>query len=562
MLPVHSDVSQMNTVVEAIPTLLHISLLLFFAGLVEFMRPINATISNLMLGMLVFCGSLYFLVTILPVFHSNCPYYTPLSSPWWRVLQALGAVGRGDGGATVATFESMAEAREADATEISYDRDERDFEAMRWTLSTLREDSELEPFLGFVPQLVSGFDYSAKLLLHKLLNHQDLSIGLQYRIPRLLGSCAEGNLSPALAHTRSTTCLHAIWSLTMMAVPLSAPFTPSSRETLAFDEETLNHIRAAKTQVPSVAGSADSAASVVARSLLDMFVEMATAMEDELAEFLRSGQWLRPVPTRDPEWAARQGPLLTKKLRQQTHALEQLLSSAEKPTAPILYMLLEALRKSSDDLIEIVAVMSSEEGSTDSSRASGYEALEYVGIFRRLLNEAGFSLTLDYLSTLVRSPSLPYEAFNTLRRLFIKINFDLRDPLPFPPPAQSQLVTSLDEALEQHPSRGARLPASIINILLSLSGFALDDPGCAMKARGIISHYLTALPSPATRDAASKAISNLDGVLPANTRSSPVSELLGSHMYANTKLERKGTADSSRLALPPALSESAFLKVG
>ncbi|KAJ7687427.1 hypothetical protein B0H17DRAFT_1070175 [Mycena rosella] len=552
---------QMNTVVEAIPTLLHISLLLFFAGLVEFLRPINVAISNLMLGVLLLCGSLYLTVTLLPIFYSNCPYYTPLSGFWWRILRAVGAVGQRDcGEAAGPTFASMAEAREVDATEISQDRDERDFEAMRWTLSTLPEDSELGPFLGMIPRLVGGFDYSAKILLHKLLNHGDHTIGLQYRIPRLLGSCTEGHLTLTLAHSRATTCLHAIWSLTMMAVPLSVPFTPASRDTLAFDEETLNHIRAAKTQIPSVADCADSTASVVARSLLDMFTDMATALEDELASFLRTSHWLtlRPLPTRDLEWAARRSPLVTKKLRQHTHALEQLLSSAENPTTPVFYVVTEALWKSTEDLFEVVGILSSG-GLTEEGRALSSEALEYVRTFQRLLNEAGLSLTLNYVSTLVRSPSLPHEAFNTLRRLFIKIRGSLS---PFPPSLQSQLVMCLDEALEQHPSRGTRLPASIINILLGLSGSALDDPGCAMKARGIINHYFNALPIPTTRDEALKAISHLDSVLPLDTRSSGlIADLLGAHLYANTKLERKRT-DDSPLILSPTPGVEALFKAG
>ncbi|KAJ7492207.1 hypothetical protein FB451DRAFT_1217389 [Mycena latifolia] len=536
---------QMNTVVEAIPTLLHISLLLFFAGLVEFLRPINAIISNLMFSVLLLCGSLYLLITFLPVFYSNCPYYTPISSTWWRVLRAFGAVGQRDyGAAAVPTIGTMGDVREADATEISPERDERDFEAMRWALSTLREDSELEPFLGFIPQLVSGFDYSAKLLLHRLLTHGDRAIGLQYRIPRLLGSCAEGHLSLAGAH-----------------IPLSVPYAPLSRATLAFDEETLTQIRAVKSNIPSVADCAHSTASVVARSLLDMFVDMATTMEEDLTAFLRSGHWLklRPVPTRDGEWAARHCPIVTKKVRQQMHALEQFLSSAEKPTAPVLYMVIEALRKSTEDLVEVVGDMSSG-GSTEVGRALGYEALEYIRTFRRLLNEAGLSLTLDYLSTLVRSPSLPYEAFNTLRRLFIKINFDLCSPLPFPTSAQSQVVACLDDALEQHPTRGTRLPASIINILLGVSGSALDDPGTVMKARGIINQYLNALPIPATEDEALKAIFHLDGILPVDTKSSPNSELLSSHLYANTKLERK-RADSQVIVRPPSV-EAALFKAG
>ncbi|KAJ7897356.1 hypothetical protein B0H14DRAFT_2677929 [Mycena olivaceomarginata] len=517
---------QMNTVVELIPTLLHISLLLFFAGLVEFLRPINAVISNLMLGILLFCGSLYLLITFLPIFHSNCPYYTPLSNPWWRILRAVGAIGQRDyGGAkNPPPFESMADAREADATDISEDRDERDFEAMRWTLSTLREDSELEPFLGFIPRLVAGFDYSAKLLLHRLLNHDDPTIGLRFRIPRLLAVCAEGRLGPVLAHDRATTCLHAIWSLTMMTVPLSEPFAYSSRETLAFGEGTLSQILAAAAQVPSVADCADSTAAVVARSLLDMFADSAEVMEMELSAFLRSGHVERKrVVARDPEYAARRAQVATKKVRQQLRALELLLKAAVRPTTPMLHTAMEALRKYLDDLIDVVVATSADWDSEDET-ALGTEALEHVHTFQRLLNNAGLALTLEYISTLLHSAALPYEAFNTLRRLFLKVRFGTAWSLPRQ--SQARLVVCLDEALEQN----SRLPASIINILLGLAGSALDDLGCAMKARGAVSQY------DVTRDEALNALGRLDGVLPLESRASAV---LSTHLYANTKIERR-----------------------
>ncbi|KAJ7150302.1 hypothetical protein C8R46DRAFT_1124555 [Mycena filopes] len=540
---------QMNTVVELIPTLLHISLLLFFAGLVEFMRPINAVISNLMLGMLLFCGSLYLLVTFLPIFYSNCPYHTPLSNPWWRILRAVGVCGRRNhAGTAQPVFQSMAEVREADATHITHDRDERDFEAMCWTLSTLREDRELEPFLGFIPQLVSGFDYSAKLLVHKLLSHADPAIGLRYRIPRLLGSCAEGRLGLPLAHTRATTCLQAIWSLTMMAVPLAVPFAYASRATLAFGEETLMQIQAAAAQIPSVADCAASAACVVARGLLDMFVDSATAMEEELVAFTRGGHGRLPHAARDPEWPARQAPLVTKKVRQQIYVLEQFLVSSDRPTTPGLYMVLEALRRHLDDLIDVVAY-AAVGFETPNATELAREAHECVTTFQRLLNDAGLALVLDYLGTLVRSPSLPHEAFNTLRRLFLKIDFDAS---PSAHQTQARLVLCLDEALEQNPARGSHLPASIINIVLGLAGAALDDPGAAIKARGVIGQYLNVLPpGDGTRDEAAKALGRLDRVVPFEVRGTPAADLLGAHMYANTKVERKRT--NVGLALEPAV---------
>ena len=76
----------MSTVVKTIPTLLHISLFLFFGGLFEFLRPINCAISYLALGSLIVCGSLYMGMAIISVFSQNCPYRMPISGIFWRIL--------------------------------------------------------------------------------------------------------------------------------------------------------------------------------------------------------------------------------------------------------------------------------------------------------------------------------------------------------------------------------------------------------------------------------------------------------------------------------------------
>ncbi|KAF7302622.1 hypothetical protein HMN09_00896700 [Mycena chlorophos] len=481
-------VFHMNALVELIPTLLHFSLLLFFAGLVEFLRPINLAISYLVLGMLVLCGGLYAVVTFLPLFYSNCPYQTPLSGLWWRIFWSFGFVRqREDVKSSVAVFESMEQAREADATEISPSRDARDFEAMRWTLSNLQEDSELESFLVFMPQMVSWIDYSAKLLLYQLLHDRNLSISLRYRIPRLLATCADGNVTGPTAHNRATVCLHAIWSLTMMAVPLSVPFAQPSRKTLAFDEETLISILATKAQLPSISDAADSAAAVVARNLLDLFVELATAMQAELDAALLSGEWShqRLSKRRGPEWAATRVSVSIRNVQRQLQTLEQLLSSLERVTVPVVYMVVDSLRQHLDDLIEIVVSSGNDE------RPLALETAEYVQTYLQLLHQTGFGLTLDYIATLVHNTS--DDSSLTLH-------------------AQTQLVQHLDAVLEQNPSRGTWLPASIINLLLELAGSALRDPGCAMKAHGIISHYIAVLPTPLllTRDTARKALALLD----------------------------------------------------
>ncbi|KAJ6470231.1 hypothetical protein C8R47DRAFT_916202, partial [Mycena vitilis] len=69
----------MHTVVEIIPLLLHASLLLFFAGLVAFLAPINFAITVVAAVLLIIAIGIYSMLTLLPLAHLDCPYRTPLS---------------------------------------------------------------------------------------------------------------------------------------------------------------------------------------------------------------------------------------------------------------------------------------------------------------------------------------------------------------------------------------------------------------------------------------------------------------------------------------------------
>ncbi|KAN0118362.1 hypothetical protein V8E52_005338, partial [Russula decolorans] len=66
--------------VEALPALLHISVFLFFAGLVDFLININHTVAFSLLSAVVAGTSAYFLFTVLPLIYPNSPYQTPLTS--------------------------------------------------------------------------------------------------------------------------------------------------------------------------------------------------------------------------------------------------------------------------------------------------------------------------------------------------------------------------------------------------------------------------------------------------------------------------------------------------
>jgi len=504
----------MATVVEAIPLLLHISLLLFFAGLVEFYRPVNSIISYLALATLAVCVGLYTLTTFLPIFYHDCPYRTPLSNVWWRILQTFRLLRRLEG--------TMAQAREQDATEISSRRDERDLEAMCWTMESLREDSELEPFVEVIPKVVSGYDYSAKLLLHKLLDHEKISARLGYRLPRLLMTCAGGLLDQSLSQKRATTCLTAIWSLSMMSLAVAdAPLTSLFK--VRFGEPTLKNVETIKNDIPAVANYAISTTTAIARSLLDMYADRAVAAEGELVTFQQTQNWQdQGSGIRFEQWTPRHPLHVISKIKQHTVALEQLSFSKPGLSSPVPYVMIGTLWHYLEELVV----------GTVQYGNSMRDTLQSLLDFRRFLNQAGFSLTMDFVSNLLTSSSLPYEPFSTIRRLFVRLDFSL----PVTPDSQSHLVAYLDEALEHNPTGETRLPKSIINVLL---GFVrtLDDPGCIIKARSIVTRYMIMHP---TSDAAQNALSVLEECLPGHDRASTL-EIFSLHLNANAKLDKTPT---------------------
>ncbi|KAN0140429.1 hypothetical protein V8E53_001638 [Lactarius tabidus] len=75
--------------VEALPTMLHLSLFLFFAGLAVFLWNVHLTIFKLVLSWVGLCTALYGCITIIPVFRQDSPYYTPLSLPVWYFVTGI-----------------------------------------------------------------------------------------------------------------------------------------------------------------------------------------------------------------------------------------------------------------------------------------------------------------------------------------------------------------------------------------------------------------------------------------------------------------------------------------
>ena len=64
----------MTTIVESIPMVLHVAVLLFILGLIQFLFSVNLIVAGIVLGIFLLLVSLYFALTILPIIWAECPY--------------------------------------------------------------------------------------------------------------------------------------------------------------------------------------------------------------------------------------------------------------------------------------------------------------------------------------------------------------------------------------------------------------------------------------------------------------------------------------------------------
>jgi Family of unknown function (DUF6535) len=78
-----------SSVAEAIPSLIHISLFLFFAGLLIYLFNINHTPFFAVVWWIAAFAAAYLVITIMPLLQVDSPYYSPLSSLVFRVYAGI-----------------------------------------------------------------------------------------------------------------------------------------------------------------------------------------------------------------------------------------------------------------------------------------------------------------------------------------------------------------------------------------------------------------------------------------------------------------------------------------
>ncbi|KAJ7087105.1 hypothetical protein C8R44DRAFT_687340, partial [Mycena epipterygia] len=213
----------MHTVVEVVPLLLHTSVLLFFAGLVAFLIPVNTTMTVITAIILALVAGIYGVLTFLPLQYLDCPYRTPLSGAFWHLLQNFKILWRrrhfeksGKPGST--DDETMVEAMTRKAMVPSGQRWARDGRALIWTVRSLSDEEELEPFVEAIPDVLCGRLSGLAQQRNTYLEHfrvliHNSNVQLYARIQSLLDSCDTGLLSSEARKRRRITCYKAWWAI-------------------------------------------------------------------------------------------------------------------------------------------------------------------------------------------------------------------------------------------------------------------------------------------------------------------------------------------------------------
>jgi hypothetical protein len=172
--------------VEGLPTLLHLSLLLFFGGLAIFLFNVDAEVFTSVVCWIGLFLTVYGLITLLPLIRPDSPYYTPLSKPAWFLYASIPYVTFTVLAFIVDVFDLIRFGRdrayqiqrdvfwrlvelkyryhswisggmEMTAEETAEEQSsEIDIHILGWTIGSIGDDDSLEEFFGAIPGLFNS----------------------------------------------------------------------------------------------------------------------------------------------------------------------------------------------------------------------------------------------------------------------------------------------------------------------------------------------------------------------------------------------------------------------
>ena len=166
--------------VEGLPTLLHVSLFLFFGGLAIFLFNVDREVFRCVISWIGLFSAVYGFITLLPIIQHHGPYNSPLSAPAWFLYASIIHVNfKILAFITYRRFWSqrtwerckhlrdryrrwMLGGVEKAAEEMASERSSKiNIQILDWTISALGDDDSLKSFFEAIP----GF-FNSKLVNH------------------------------------------------------------------------------------------------------------------------------------------------------------------------------------------------------------------------------------------------------------------------------------------------------------------------------------------------------------------------------------------------------------
>jgi Family of unknown function (DUF6535) len=185
--------------VEALPALLHLSLFLFFSGLVLFLFNIDHTVFSVVIWWVGLAGAVYGCITLMPIFWHDSPYYSPLSSSAWFFYFSIRYAASlivyclrfryliypytWEGTYRIQLIRGMTKAVQDTGSKMSVEITSR---ILTWTIDALDEDEDREQFFEAIPGFCDSFGLGPNLICDKV--DETLGVALNEFMGRTLTS--------------------------------------------------------------------------------------------------------------------------------------------------------------------------------------------------------------------------------------------------------------------------------------------------------------------------------------------------------------------------------------
>ncbi|KAN0107469.1 hypothetical protein V8E52_010146, partial [Russula decolorans] len=205
---------RLDQMISAIPLLLHLSLLLFGAGLITCFFSLNNVVAYTALVAYSIVGAVYILLSIAPLIDLSSPFKTPISNLLWHTLQLNQLT-------VLYATRSLTSCISLDSIffrfpieqDLESTHSNSDVYALRWAISSVQTDHELESFISAIPRFLDSERHNQYTIGELLV---DSGVRLGWSIGRLLKTCATSSctLDLYVRKRRAVTCARTTWYIT------------------------------------------------------------------------------------------------------------------------------------------------------------------------------------------------------------------------------------------------------------------------------------------------------------------------------------------------------------